>query len=81
MGAAALPLSLLIEDITWFVTRWTPIHKNEWTIFPPGWSMSLGFTYIPIWYIAVLIWSVGLLYWSNYYAKIGSKKFLTSRPK
>jgi hypothetical protein len=79
MGFAMLPLSLLIEDITWFCTRWTPIHRNEWTVFPAGWALNLGVTYIPLWYLAVLIFSTLCLWLADHYAKIGSKKFLTSR--
>ena len=76
MGCAALPLSLLIEDITWFLTRWTPIHRTEWTIFPAGWAVNLGPTYVPLWYFGVLLWSIGLLWLADRYAKVGRKKVL-----
>jgi hypothetical protein len=77
MGVAALPLSLLIEDITWFVTRWRPIKVDEWTIWPAGWSISLGFTRLPLWYLGVVIFSASLLCLASRYANLGYKKFLT----
>ena len=77
MGCAALPLSLMIEDITWFVTRWQPIHQNEWTVVPAGWAIPLGFTWLPLWYVGVAILSTGLLMLASHYAEIGYKKHLT----
>jgi len=79
MSVAGFFLSLMIEDITWFVTRWQPIHSTEWTIIPSGWAVPLGFTWLPLWYVGDLILCVGLLYLAAYYARIGHKKFLTRR--
>ena len=76
MGVAALPLSLMVEDITWFLTRWQPIHKTEWTVIPAGWAINLGFSYVPLWYIGVLIFSSSLLLLASHYATIGRKKVL-----
>ncbi|MGA2461656.1 MAG: hypothetical protein ABSF82_09570 [Candidatus Bathyarchaeia archaeon] len=76
--AAALPLSLLIEDATWFVTRWQPIGYDEWTMMRPGWGLNLGFTWVPLWYIATLAWSVAMLYLSNKYAAKGYRAYVAA---
>jgi hypothetical protein len=77
MGVASLPLSLLIEDITWFVTRWRPIHSDEWTIWPVGWAIHVGPTWVPLWYFGVLLFSGSLLALASHYANLGYKKYLT----
>lgn len=76
--AAAIPLSLLIEDATWFVTRWQPIGYDEWTMIKPGLGLNLGFTWIPLWYFAILAWSVTMLYLSSKYAEKGYRAYLAS---
>src|ERR1035437_4368099 len=50
MCMASLPLALMIEDISWFITKWQPIKYNEWTCIRPGWCVNFGFSYIPFWY-------------------------------
>jgi hypothetical protein len=77
MGVAALPLSLMVEDITWFLVRWRPIKVDEWTVWPKGWSLNLGITYIPLWYLAVVLFSGCLLWMAGRCATQGYKKYLT----
>ncbi len=74
--AAALPLSLLIEDAAWFVTRWQPIAYDEWTMVWPGFGVNLGFTWVPVWYLAVLAWSVLMLQLARKYAEQGYQAFI-----
>jgi hypothetical protein len=78
MGVASMPLALLIEDITWFITRWQPIHRDEWTVIPKGWAFPLGFTWVPLWYLGAVAFSICLLLLASKYATQGYKKFLTS---
>jgi hypothetical protein len=77
MGVAGFFLALLVEDITWFITRWQPIRKTEWTVWPAGWAIPLGFTWVPVWYILVSILSVFALALAGRLATIGYKKHLT----
>jgi hypothetical protein len=77
--AAALPLSLMIEDATWFATRSQPIGYDEWTMIRPGWGINLGFTWLPFWYIGTLAWSVLMLYLSGKYADRGYRAYLNKR--
>jgi hypothetical protein len=79
MSVAGFFLSLMVEDITWFLTRWQPIHSNEWTITPSGWAINLGFTYLPLWYIGTTLLSISLLMLASHFANLGYKKFLTRR--
>jgi hypothetical protein len=81
MGLAALPFSLLVEDITWFITSWRPIHRDEWAVWHSGWEISLGFTCVPLWYFAVLLFSTCMWLLASRYATLGYKKFLTSSGK
>lgn len=74
--AAALPLSLLIEDATWFVTRWQPISFDEWTMIRPGLGINLGFTWIPLWYVVAFAWSAIMLHLSRMYAGKGYRAYL-----
>jgi hypothetical protein len=74
--AAALPLSLMIEDAAWFVTRSQPIGYSEWTMIGPGWGINLGFTWLPFWYLITLTWSVTMLYFSSKYAERGYRAYL-----
>jgi hypothetical protein len=76
MGLASLPLALLVEDITWFLTRWQHIHQNEWTVWPSGWALNLGFTWVPLWYIGVVALSTTLLVMASHYATLGYKDYL-----
>jgi hypothetical protein len=73
---AALPLSLLIEDITWFVVQGQPIRYDEWTMIKPGWGINLGVTWIPYWYVGTVILSTALLWLANKYAEKGYQAFL-----
>jgi len=72
--ASALPLSVLVEDITWFIAKGQPIHYNEWTMIRPGWGINVGFTWIPFWYIGVICLSLILLFFANRSAELGYKK-------
>jgi hypothetical protein len=81
MGIASMPLALWIEDVTWFLTRWVPIHQYEWTVFPKGWAFNLGFTWVPIWYPAVLLFSGLLLSLASHYATIGYRAHLKAGGK
>jgi hypothetical protein len=74
--SAAIPLSLLVEDITWFVTRGQPIRYDEWTMIRPGLGINAGFTWIPIWYLLVFSWSVIMLELARKYADKGYKAYL-----
>jgi hypothetical protein len=74
--SAAIPLSLLVEDITWFVTRGQPIRYDEWTMIWPSLGINAGFTWIPLWYIIVFSWSVFMLYLARKYADKGYKAYL-----
>lgn len=75
--AAALPLSLLVEDATWFVTRSQPIGYSEWTMIRPGWGVNLGFTWLPFWYLGTIAWGVIMLYLSRRYAERGYQAYRT----
>ena len=77
MGVASMPLALLVEDITWFITRWQPIRQTEWTVWPAGWALPLGFTWVPVWYTGTILLSTSLLILARHYAIKGSKNFLT----
>ncbi len=74
--ASTLPLSVLIEDVTWFVTRGQPIHYDEWTMIRPGWGINVGFTWIPFWYIGVICLSLILLFFANKSTEQGYPAFL-----
>jgi hypothetical protein len=76
MCAAAFPLSLMVEDIFWFISRWQPISRSEWTMMSPGLGINLGFSWIPLWYIVVAAISVGLYFAANKYANIGHQEYL-----
>jgi hypothetical protein len=72
MGIAGMPLSLMIEDITWFLVNHQPIRKDEWTMIWPGAGINFfDFTYIPAWYIVVTIFSIGMYWWANKMASRG----------
>jgi hypothetical protein len=75
---ACLPLSLMVEDIAWFITNWQPIHRAEWTMMAPGLGINLGFSWVPLWYIVTLLVSGSLLALASRYATRGYKKFLTA---
>jgi hypothetical protein len=62
MCIGTFPLALLVEDATWFVVRWTPITRDEWTMMHPGLGINLGFTWIPLWYIIVITFSIVMLW-------------------
>jgi hypothetical protein len=81
MSIAGFFLALLVEDITWFITRWQPIRRTEWTVWPKGWAFPLGFTWVPLWYFGVLLGSVGLLVLASHFATLGYKKHLTASLK
>ena len=76
MAVAAIPLALMIEDIAWFVTRWRPIKRDEWTMITPGLGIDIGFTWIPLWYIVSLVVSIILYAWASNLAGNGYKAFL-----
>lgn len=78
MSIGGFFLALLIEDITWFLVRWQPIRRTEWTVWPEGWAFPLGFTWIPVWYIVVVVLSTSLLWLASWCAEVGYKKFLTN---
>ena len=77
MSIAGFLLAILVEDITWFTTRWRPISRTEWTIWPQGWAIPLGFTWIPVWYLGILLFSTILLVIASRLATLGYKKSLT----
>jgi len=79
--AAALPLSLLVEDITWFVASWQPIRYDEWTMIRPGLGVNLGFTWVPFWYFGALAVSLLLLYLSSRFAEKGYQAHLAMYPR
>ena len=77
MGIAGMPLSLLIEDIVWFIANKQPIRKDEWTMIWPGAGFNFfNLTYIPFWYIVVVLISGGLYWWANRLAESGYQRFL-----
>ena len=57
MCVASLPLALMIEDISWYVTRFEPILRGDWTMGRPGLGLNIGITWIPLWYFCVTAWS------------------------
>jgi len=69
-----LPLSLMVEDLVWFLTRWQPIKRDEWTMITPGLGINLGITWIPLWYILTMILSMVLFYFADKYAALGYNK-------
>lgn len=76
MCLAALPLSLMVEDAAWFVTKWRPIGENDWTMISSGLGINLGLTWIPLWYIIVILFSGGLFWLASYYAEKGYREYL-----
>jgi hypothetical protein len=74
--SAAIPLSLLVEDITWFVASGRPMRYGEWTMIQPGWGINVGFTWIPLWYLIVFSWSVIMLCFARRFADKGYKVYL-----
>jgi hypothetical protein len=76
MCLAALPLSLMIEDTTWFITKWQPIGHDDWTMISPGLGFNIGFTWVPLWYILSIIVSIILFWYANKCAEKGYKIYL-----
>ncbi len=64
-------LFAMFEDASWYIVQGKAIGKNDWTMIKPGWGIDLGFTWVPYWYIAVIVVSSILIYLSNRYANIG----------
>lgn len=55
MGVAGVFLSLLIEDITWFLANKQIIKADEWTMIFPYLGINLfGWTWLPLWYFVDL---------------------------
>jgi hypothetical protein len=77
MSIAGFFLALWVEDVTWFITRWQPIHRTEWTVWPAGWAIPLGFTWVPVWYPVILILSVFAFILASKFATLGYKRHLT----
>jgi len=76
MVLAALPLSLMIEDATWFVVKWQPIAWDEWTMIVPGMGLNIGFTWIPLWYFVVTGFAATLYWLGHKYSDKGYKEWL-----
>ncbi len=81
MCGASLPLALMIEDVSWFLTKWQPIKQNEWTVFPTGWAIPLGFTWIPVWYLVVTAGVVVCFWLANKYAERGYRAYRNLQEK
>lgn len=79
MCLGSFPLSLLCEDISWFVARWTPISRDEWTMIYPGLGLNLYFSWCPLWYILAIIISGGLFWLASRYAEKGYNNFLARK--
>lgn len=75
MSVGALPLSLMVEDATWFITRWQPILYNDWTMMHPGLGINLGITWIPLWYIITILFSISMFWIANIFAKKGYEEY------
>ena len=73
---ATVPLSVLIEDITWFVVKGKPIAYDEWTMIKPGLGINLGFTWLPLWYILIAVWSLAMFFLASRYAERGYQTYL-----
>jgi len=73
---ATVPLSVLIEDITWFLVKQKPITYDEWTMIKPGLGVHLGFTWLPLWYILIVAWSLVMFYLSSRFAEKGYQAYL-----
>lgn len=65
---AILPLAFMVEDMSWFALQLRPITPKDWTMIIPGFGprgvkieglklgwMSVGVTWIPDWYIGVIL--------------------------
>ena len=55
--AGLLPLAFMVEDMSWFALQLRPIQQTDWTV-----AWGLGFnvgkiTYVPGWYIFVIVWT------------------------
>jgi hypothetical protein len=77
--AAALPLCVLIEDITWFAVRRQPIRYDEWTMIKPGWGINIGVTWIPYWYVGTVVLTAVLLWLANKSAEKGYRAYLLAQ--
>jgi hypothetical protein len=75
---AALSLSVLVEDVTWFICKGKPIAYDEWTMIKPGLGINVGFTWIPLWYILALAFSLTMLYLANKYATKGYQAYIAA---
>jgi hypothetical protein len=75
MCLGSFPLSLMVEDAFWFITNKQPIKFDEWTMVFPGLGLDLGFTWIPLWYIIILIFSGSMFYVGKIYSDRGYKKY------
>jgi hypothetical protein len=73
---ATVPLSVLIEDITWFLVTGKPITYDEWTMIRPGLGFNLGFTWLPLWYVLVAAGSLAMFYLASKYAETGYQTYL-----
>ena len=76
MCTANMFLSLMLEDIAWFLARWKSIAYNEWTMMFPYAGVPLYFTWIPAWYIIVICIAVSLYYLASKYANEGYSEHL-----
>jgi len=81
MCLGSFPLSLMIEDLFWFVARWQPISRNEWTMIYPGLGINLYLTWVPLWYILTLLISGGLFYLASIYSTKGYNDYLEREHK
>lgn len=79
MCIAGVLLSALIEDISWYVTKWEPILRNDWTMMHPGLGLNVGFTWIPLWYFVTLSIVIFLYWLSNKYANEGYAEYIRTR--
>lgn len=66
MCIGCLPLALLVEDMTWFVVRWQPIKREEWTMMSPGLGLNLfNLTWIPLWYFIATGFCITMFWCGN----------------
>lgn len=76
MCLASLPLSLLTEDLIWFIVRWQPITRSEWTMIFPGLGINFfNITWIPLWYVLTIAFSTTMFVIANRWAEKGYQKY------
>ena len=76
---AIFPLAFMVEDMTWYALQLRSIGRQDWTMIRPGLGLNLGFTWVPAWYIVVIVstWiflSIALTYTRRSYERFEAKR-------